>query len=208
MRRLNACSVLVVGLALVGCRPSGEQSTTATATPVHATTLAPTPPQTPCAVDAQCDKFLRCLDGVCAIPPAITGEVRADTPIATFTNGDEVVGQFFLEIADDEEEQRRGLMYRTEMRENWGMIFPYEDDEIHQFWMKNTLIPLDMLFIGADGVVKGIVADAEPLTVTGRTIHEPSRHVLELNAGTCAKLGIVAGSRMRLENAPSIHLEH
>ncbi|MEZ4459840.1 MAG: DUF192 domain-containing protein [bacterium] len=197
MPRLNAFSVLVA-LTLVACQTNQEAPKAA-----EPKVLAPTPPSVSCAVDSQCDKFLRCLDGVCAVPPAITGAVRADTPIATFYNGDKEVGQFFLEVADDPEEQRRGLMYRTEMRDNWGMIFVYDTDEIHQFWMKNTLIPLDMLFIGADGVVRGIVSDVPPLTLTGRGISEASRHVLELNAGTCARLGSRQGRACGLRTRPT-----
>ena len=112
MPRLNAFSLLLA-VTLVACQTNQEAPTVS-----QPKVLAPTPPTVSCAVDAQCEKFLRCLDGVCATPPAITGEVRADTPIATFYNGDKAVGQFFLEVADDFEEQRRGLMYRSEIRDN------------------------------------------------------------------------------------------
>ena len=210
MPRLNASKWLAVVVLIlgVGCQKVADTSEQISATSTAPVASEPAAPEVPCGVDAQCEKFLRCFEGVCTVPPAITGTVRADTPIASFSNGSTQVAQFFLEVADDVDEQRRGLMFRTEMKPNWGMIFVYDYDDTHQFWMKNTLIPLEMLFIGSDGVVKGIVTDVPPLTLTGRGIAEPSRHVLELNAGTCARLGIKAGSRMRLENAPNIPLVH
>ncbi len=210
MPRLNASkwfALFVVSVG-VGCQQQADTTEKIATTSEAPTVSEPVPPEVACGVDGQCEKFLRCLDGVCTVPPAITGTVRADTPIASFYNGPTQIAQFFLEVADDIDEQRRGLMFRTEMKENWGMIFVYDYDDKHQFWMKNTLIPLDMLFIGKDGVVKGIVTDVPPLTLTGRGVDEPSRHVLELSAGTCARLGIKAGSRMRLENAPNIPLVH
>lgn len=201
--------VLVIAVLFsAACQKHADAIPEVTTTAPTSGASEPAPPEVACGVDGQCDKFLRCLDGVCTIPPAITGTVRADTPIASFYNGENQVAQVFLEVADDVDEQRRGLMFRTEMKENWGMIFVYDYDDTHQFWMKNTLIPLDMLFIGADGVVQGIVTDVPPLTLTGRGIEKPSRHVLELTAGACARLGIKAGSRMRLENAPNIPLTH
>jgi uncharacterized protein len=70
--------------------------------------------------------------------------------------------------------------------------------------MKNTLIPLDMVFIAADGRVAGVVANAEPQTLTGRTIGTPSRHVLELVGGLAAARGIGPGTRVRYVNIPGL----
>lgn len=214
MRRLNAASL--AWLVVVGCQASERQTTdtvraeTVAASPVAPAEPAPKPTDTPraCDMDTHCDGYQRCLGGACADPGAITGKVEADTPIARFYNGETQVAEFFLEVADTYEEQKRGLMYRKTMRENWGMIFVYPFDEVHQFWMKNTYLPLDMLFIGADGVVRGVVENVEPLTLTARGIGEPSRHVLELKAGTSARLGIKAGSVMKLENAAGIPMDN
>lgn len=100
---------------------------------------------------------------------------------------------FQAEIADTPEEEQRGLMFRTSMGEKEGMIFLFPRPQQQRFWMKNTLIPLDMLFIKADRTILGIVENAEPKTETGRMVPGESQFVLELNGGTSAKLGIKAG---------------
>ena len=98
-------------------------------------------------------------------------------------------------------------MFRKSLGPDRGMIFPYEPAQEVAFWMKNTLIPLDMIFVRADGTVAGVVADAEPLTLESRSIGEPSRYVVEVNAGWAARHGVVAGTRMRLENVAGAHLD-
>lgn len=109
-----------------------------------------------------------------------------------------------VEIARTEEERRRGLMWRQHIPENAGMLFLFEDDEIHEFWMKNTLIPLDMIFIQADLTVAGVVENAAPKTTKGRSIDVPSRHVLEVNGGFARAHGIAAGTRVRFEHVPEV----
>jgi uncharacterized membrane protein (UPF0127 family) len=107
-----------------------------------------------------------------------------------------------VEIARTPEERRVGLMYRRHLPPNAGMLFLFDRDEIHSFWMKNTLIPLDMIFIRADLTIAGVLANVPPLTEQGRSIGKPSRHVLEVNAGWAARHGIGAGARVRFENTP------
>ena len=92
-------------------------------------------------------------------------------------------------------ERAKGLMYRkTALGPNKGMLFIMDANEDHGFWMKNTYIPLDMIFITEDSVVAGIVQDAEPLTETSRKCGASSRYVLEVDAGTCKRHGISVGS--------------
>src|SRR5262245_17335822 len=80
-----------------------------------------------------------------------------------------------VEIANTPESQQRGLMWRRELPAGEGMLFIFEgEEEDHSFWMKNTLIPLDMIFIGADLRVVGVVENAEPRTLTGRSVGRPS----------------------------------
>jgi uncharacterized membrane protein (UPF0127 family) len=107
-----------------------------------------------------------------------------------------------VELARTVDEQRRGLMGRRSLPENGGMLFLFGATTVQSFWMKNTLIPLDMLFISDDGHVVGIVANAEPLTLTERTVGKPSRYVLEVNGGWCAAHGVRAGDRVRFEDVP------
>ena len=97
-------------------------------------------------------------------------------------------------------------MHRTEMLDDWGMIFIYPDNGVRSFWMKNTLIPLDMIFVASTGDVVGVVVGAEPLTLDSRTVGVPSRYVVEVNAGLSEKLGIDATSTMTVENVDQAYL--
>lgn len=103
-----------------------------------------------------------------------------------------------VELATNERERAKGLMYRRQLADGEGMLFIFERDQVNAFWMKNTLIPLDMLFLAADGTVVGIVRDATPQTETPRTVGKPSRYVLEVNGGWTALRGVEAGDRVEL----------
>ena len=103
-----------------------------------------------------------------------------------------------VEIASDDAERARGLMFRKQMPEMAGMIFVFPETSVHSFWMKNTLIPLDMLFAAADGTIVGIVEGAEPRTLSPRAVETESKYVLEVNGGWCARNGVAAGDRVRL----------
>jgi len=103
-----------------------------------------------------------------------------------------------LEVAATPAERERGLMYRTSLTEGRGMLFVFDEDRNHSFWMKNTLIPLDMIFISSDHTIAGIVVDAEPLTLTPRAVNEPAQYVLEIGGGLATRLGIRAGARVEL----------
>ena len=109
-----------------------------------------------------------------------------------------------VELARTEAEQDRGLMYRRELAEDAGMLFIFAEAAPRTFWMKNTLIPLDMLFIDDAGVVAGLVRQAQPLTLTPRGPGPGirARFVLEVAGGWAARHGVEAGARVRLENVP------
>jgi len=107
-----------------------------------------------------------------------------------------------VEVARTQEEQVRGLMFRTELAAMSGMLFVYSYDARHSFWMKNTYIPLDMIHIAADMTVVGIVENAEPLTTTPRVVDAPARHVLEVNAGFCRLHGVKVGSQVVIRGVP------
>ena len=102
-----------------------------------------------------------------------------------------------VEIVDDRFEITRGLMCREQMRDDWGMLFFMEQTRVQSFWMKNTLIPLDMVFIGEDWRVVGSYENATPETTSPRGISMPSRYVLELTAGSVKRLGIMPGMYTR-----------
>ena len=104
-----------------------------------------------------------------------------------------------VEIAEKEPHRMRGLMYRTEMPEDHGMIFRFDESVVHRFWMHNTCIPLDMLFIEEDGTIVGIEENVPTLNDATYECGCPSKYVLELNAGWARRHGVVAGQRVRLE---------
>ena len=109
------------------------------------------------------------------------------------------VGQryrFEVELATTPEQQSQGLMHRAEMAADAGMLFVFEPVRPASFWMKNTLISLDMLFIGADGRIVNIGARTEPLSLASVPSAGPVRAVLEINGGLSAMLGIRPGDRV------------
>ena len=99
---------------------------------------------------------------------------------------------FMSEVADTPEAQRRGLMFRTEMGANEGMIFPYEPPQVLGFWMRNTVLPLDIIFIGPDRRILNI-AEGVPYSETSVYSEGDAIAVLELNRGRAAELGIGPG---------------
>jgi uncharacterized membrane protein (UPF0127 family) len=103
---------------------------------------------------------------------------------------------FAVELALTPEEQAKGLMFRRELPEGQGMLFDFGDDGIREFWMKNTYIPLDMIFIRADGRIAKIAENTVPLSEERVSSDRPVRGVLEVIAGTTRKLGIMAGDRV------------
>ena len=105
--------------------------------------------------------------------------------------------RFTVEVADDPAEQAQGLMHRTSMPLGAGMYFVNNRPRSTSFWMRNTLIPLDMLFIDATGVVKHIHHDAVPLDETPIPGGDGILTVLEINGGLAARLGIEVGSFVR-----------
>ena len=107
-----------------------------------------------------------------------------------------------VEVARTDAERARGLMFRRALAPDAGMIFLFEESAEHGFWMQNTLIPLDMIFIDDGGRIVGIVERAAPLTTTLRTVGVPSRYVLEVNGGWSASHGVARGDRVRVENVP------
>jgi uncharacterized membrane protein (UPF0127 family) len=107
--------------------------------------------------------------------------------------------RFDVQVAATPRQREKGLMFVEHLDDDAGMIFFFDRSEPLSFWMKNTLIPLDMLFIDENLVVKGIVENAEPLTTTPRRIAGATRFVLELNGGTSRRLGLAPGDRVSFE---------
>jgi uncharacterized membrane protein (UPF0127 family) len=103
---------------------------------------------------------------------------------------------FAVELASTPEEHAKGLMYRRQLPEGQGMLFDFHREQPTSFWMKNTYIPLDMIFIRGDGRILRIAENTVPLSETLVPSGGPVRAVLEVNAGTAKKLGIAPGDRV------------
>ncbi len=111
-----------------------------------------------------------------------------------------------VEVAATPESRTRGLMWRTELAPGKGMLFLFPEEEPQSFWMRNTLIPLDMLFISSSKKLVGIVERAEPRTLTGRSVGEPSQFVLEVPGGWCQSVGVTKNSPVEFEGVSSIRI--
>jgi uncharacterized membrane protein (UPF0127 family) len=103
---------------------------------------------------------------------------------------------FAVEMAVTPEEQAKGLMFRKQLPEGQGMLFDFHREQPTSFWMKNTYVPLDMIFIRADGRILRIAENTVPLSETLVPSGGPVQAVLEVVAGTAKKLGIAAGDRV------------
>ena len=109
--------------------------------------------------------------------------------------------RFMVEIADDREEQALGLMFRRSLPDDHGMLFIFPREAARSFWMKNTRVPLDIMYFGSDLRLVSVAASAQPCRVErcpGYPSAGPARYVLELNAGIASELGLVPGDVMVL----------
>lgn len=111
------------------------------------------------------------------------------------SNGEQLA-QVHVEIADTVKKRETGLMHRSHLAQNAGMIFIFPAPDRLQFWMKNTEIPLDMIFADSSGWIVGIVANAAPYTLTPRGVDTDASYVLEVNGGFAARHHVQAGDRL------------
>ena len=114
-------------------------------------------------------------------------------PETVTVKGDWGLAHFTVDVADTNAERAQGLMFVEEMPTLKGMLFVYDAPQRATFWMRNTLIPLDMIFVGPDGVIKTIHENAVPLDETTIDGGDGVQAVLEINGGLAARLGISAG---------------
>jgi hypothetical protein len=123
--------------------------------------------------------------------------LAAPLPVETITI-DTKAGphSFTVEVAADDESRERGLMYRKEMAPDAGMLFDFHTPQLVSFWMENTILPLDMLFVRRDGTIARIKANATPYSRENIPSGEPIQLVIELNAGRAAALGITEGAKV------------
>ena len=151
-----------------------------------------------CSHTRECTAPLACFGGKCIIPPAMTGKVEETTPELKFTT-ESGSGAVRVEIENDEYTMARGMMMRKYSKPGWGMLFAYKDEAKRAFWMHETYIALDIIFIRADGSVSNVAANAEALNDIPRYLStDRVKYVLELPAGDARKYGIVSGSQFDL----------
>jgi uncharacterized membrane protein (UPF0127 family) len=128
---------------------------------------------------------------------AQTPNLRFATSSLTIETASGARHRFTVELADDDARRALGLMYRDRMAADAGMLFDFKSDQPVSMWMRNTRIPLDMLFVARDGRVVNIRERAVPFSEETIPSDGPVRAVLELNGGTVARLGIRPGDRLR-----------
>lgn len=103
---------------------------------------------------------------------------------------------FTVEVVDTAEGRARGLMYRQELADDAGMLFDFKEERPVSFWMQNTFIPLDMVFIAADGTVKTVHENARPFDTTSIPSGAPVQYVLEIPGGRSTEIGLAPGDRV------------
>jgi uncharacterized protein len=128
----------------------------------------------------------------------LAGACQAQPRVTIHTRGGKDVS-FTVEVADTPSKREMGFQYRRELAADRGMIFVFGREEEHTFWMKNTPIPLDMIFIGRDRRIVGIAEQATPFSLAPRTVSVPGQFVLEINGGLCKRYGISTGDTVRFE---------
>ncbi len=138
--------------------------------------------------------FCVALAGMFYFSDKADGEIHTQKLVIVGKNG--VKHDFQVEIASTPQEQEMGLMFRTKMAPDHGMLFEMNQTAPVVFWMKNTLIPLDMLFVAPDGIIKHIHANAVPKDLTAIPSDGPVSGVIEINGGRAKALGIAVGDRV------------
>jgi uncharacterized protein len=137
--------------------------------------------------------FTQIIHGADANPDLDRMFPKSELQIAT---PDARLHRFQIWVAEDEARRERGLMFVKHMPQDAGMLFAYPSPRAVSMWMKNTVLPLDMLFVNGTGKVEKVVENTEPFSLQTIDSGTPVVAVIELNAGTCARLHIAAGARV------------
>ena len=186
--------LMVVASACNGndLEPTPVSTSTRVTEPTLAATSQPSPSATAVATVASTSTPIPLDDFIPPDPATGVGDVREAL----------IEGRLFqLELARTSSERARGLMERTSLPENAAMLFVYGSEEYRNFWMKNTLIPLDILYLNARGVVVDVQTMQPQIGVSDGALKvypsaEPARYALEMNAGLAETLGIVPGTQV------------
>jgi uncharacterized membrane protein (UPF0127 family) len=123
-------------------------------------------------------------------------------PKVTITTKDGRNVSFVVEVADTPSKREMGLQYRRDLAADRGMIFLFPAESQQSFWMKNTPLPLDMIFINRERKIVGIVEQTAPFSLDPRSVGAPSQYVLEINGGLAKRHAIKAGDAVRFDGIP------
>jgi uncharacterized protein len=167
--------------------PEAEPATAATRPGNAERCLVPLPPEPPPPVEAA---------RACPADPEGRPELAKGQVVFVDAPGAPAV---HVELARTPEHRDRGLMYRTTMAQNEGMLFSWLEEAPRTFWMRNTCLPLDMLAIAADGTVVSVLERVPTLNEAPRRMPCPAAHVLEVNAGWVRRHGVAPGQKVRIE---------
>jgi uncharacterized protein len=223
MRRRTLLIPLVVVLATSECQHvASEESLPTTASPLGSSAPPPAPAR---AVErapaASSPSDALPFEGRCVLPtpdlapapvppgpaegcpPDPEGELKA-LPVVRVQVARPQGPSVDAELVRSRHDTSRGLMYRKTLGDDRGMLFDLRARENHTFWMHNTCIPLDLIFIDFDGLIVGIVENAPTLNDASRSVGCPSRWVLEVNAGWSRRHGVRAGERIELPEAARV----
>jgi len=206
--------------ALASCTRAPEEPAPATTTASVARAAAPPPPASTSAAAAAprilelpaadaAAQVARCIVPSPAKPPPpakaaihCPADPLGGPPFAKMGRVSFPSASVEVELALSEDEVTRGLMYRTQMPEEHGMIFRLEERKEQTFWMHNTCISLDMMFIDEDGTIVGILENVPTLNDEARTVGCPSLYVLEVNGGWSRRHGVSAGQKAVIPKMP------
>lgn len=174
-------------------RPEGS----ATAPAASPSAVSP-PPELPACVWPLAVTPARAAPPAASCPPSPTSPAPLPRTGLRFLDAPEAP-RLEVELAVTPASRERGLMYRTELAAHAGMLFAWPREEIRSFWMRNTCIPLDMLFLDQKSRIVGIVEQVPTLNEASRSVPCPAAYVLEVNAGFCRRYGIRPGQRVEIE---------
>jgi uncharacterized membrane protein (UPF0127 family) len=209
---ISRVSAAIALLSLVACsrtpEPSASSSVTIPTTPSVASPL-PVPVTVPALLSDDAAITKRCILATPATPPPFApqlppgrcpkdpeGNLALTRVPLSFLDAPQV--KMEAELARAPHETERGLMYRTKMDDDKGMLFDLRERKEHAFWMHNTCMPLDMMFIDDDGTIVGILENVPTLNDDERTVGCPSSWVLEVVAGWSRRHNVRAGQRIAL----------
>lgn len=218
--RLRA-ALLLAAFSVPGCERAPSEnlahsaSSVATASPPATPGAAPSAPTATATIETNASAAADLSGGRCVLPtpheppapvppgpapgcPPDPGGGPASLPIVRVSFPETSGVAVDAELVRSERDAARGLMYRKSLGEERGMLFDLVVRDDHKFWMHNTCIPLDLIYIDEDGLIVGIVENAPTLDDQSRGVGCPSRWVLEVNAGWSRRHGVRAGQRVKL----------